>query len=96
MNPKITDAERAAKAAFKHVMPEISDDTHESLARLLVAAVHEPLAAEELRAARKAITEHKEALRENRQRLGQKFEGRLLGLEEAAGLVTTHIKGLRK
>jgi hypothetical protein len=63
-------------------------------AKRAIAAVRPIIAAEALRSARKSITEHKERLRANRNRLDQRFQGRISGLEEAAGLCTTEIKAL--
>lgn len=95
----LTEAEAAAARALAgdfecswHV--GCDEECRADMARAVVAAVRPLIAAEALRSARKSITEHKERLRADRTRLGQRFEGRLLGLEEAAGKLTTAIKSL--
>lgn len=71
------------------------EDCYGPRAAAIVAKLRPFLAAEALTAARRDISNHREQLRKDRSRMGQRFEGRLLGLEEAAGKLTTAIKALR-
>jgi hypothetical protein len=60
-----------------------------------LAKARSTAAIDALTTGRRFISDHREQLRKDRSRFDQRFQGRLLGLEEAAGNLTTLIKSLR-
>lgn len=70
-------------------------DAHKHQADATLSVLRPLLAAEALTAARRDISDYRIGLGRNRTHVGPKFQGRLLGLEEAAGKLTTAIKALR-
>ena len=58
-------------------------------------AARSTAAIDALTTARRAISDHRIGLGRNRSRLDVRFQGRLLGLEEAGGRLTALIKSLR-
>jgi hypothetical protein len=90
----LTPAEQAAAEAMGALCVPPGDI--EEVAPAVIAAVRNIIAEETLRTERKTILDHKAKLLADRTRLGQRFEGRLQGLEEAAGKLTSAIKAIRK
>jgi hypothetical protein len=78
-----------APADLAHLLARV-EDLEGQLAKARSTA-----AIDALTTGRRFISDHREQLRKDRSRFDQRFQGRLQGLEEAAGNLTTLIKSLR-
>jgi hypothetical protein len=90
----LTEAEQAIHVAICEGSPE---DCKAWRGRCVKAAeaVRPVIAAEALTAARRDISDYRIGLGRNRTHVDARFQGRLRGLEEAAGQLTALIKSLR-